>query len=469
MTVLELGGHPLTGVVTERLEAEICELAGQIAAASARWVLLIAEYDDRRGWAGWGCQSAAHWLSWKCGVGMHAAREKLRVGHALSSLPLIRAVFERGELSYSQVRAITRIAGAHNEGALVDIARAATANQLDRLVAATAKAERIWDDGFAAAQFADRSYHAGFDYDRATYTAKVVLCPDDGRVLTKALELAAKQLHAERGNQGPETTREQLLADALVVMASSFLATGRAEGTGTDDYRTVVFSDDTAINPHPAPCDDGGHCGEAGEARREAPRAHLEGGAMLSAETIRRIWCDTTVTRLELRAGVIVAISEPTRTISAALRRALGLRDSQCRFPGCCAKRVDAHHLRYRRHQGPTTLENLLLLCRFHHRLVHEGGYTIGRSADGELRFYDPRGRQLHNRSALVANDGADALRRRHRDLGIDINPDTITGNHAGDRLDLDYAVSVLTRQNVPAGTRGHHIPSASSQGHTLN
>jgi len=100
---------------------------------------------------------------------------------------------------------------------------------------------------------------------------------------------------------------------------------------------------------------------------------------MLSAETIRRIWCDTTVTRLELRDGIIVEIEQPGRLISAALRRALGLRDSQCRFPGCCAKRVDAHHIRYRRHKGPTTLENLLSLCRFHHKLVHEGGYTIGR------------------------------------------------------------------------------------------
>jgi hypothetical protein len=82
-----------------------------------------------------------------------------------------------------------------------------------------------------------------------------------------------------------------------------------------------------------------------------------------------------------------------------------------------------------------------------------EGGYTIGRGADGELRFYDPRGRQLHNRSDLAASGGAEALRQRHRDLGIDIVPDTIIGNYCGDRLDMAYAVSVLTRQNVPAGT----------------
>ena len=139
MAVLESAqSSGLAGIATERLEAEICELSGHIAAATARLVLMIAEYDRRQGWAEWGCRSAAHWLSWKCGVGVHAAREKLRVGHALEALPLLRTTFERGEVSYSQVRAVTRVAGPHNEAAFVDIAKASTANQLERLVAATA-------------------------------------------------------------------------------------------------------------------------------------------------------------------------------------------------------------------------------------------------------------------------------------------------------------------------------------------
>ncbi len=453
MMVLELQPTTFAAVVTERLEADICDLAGHITAATARWVLMIAEYDDRQGWAQWGCRSAAHWLSWKCGMGLHTAREKLRVGHALSSLPIARAAFERGELSYSQVRSITRVAGAHNEAAFVDIARYSTAQQLERLVAATVKADKIWDQGFAAAQLADRSFQSGFDYDNLLYTAGLRLPPDDGRLLDRAMQLAAKQIQAERGDQGPDTTREQLLADALMMLVSSFLNTGRNEGNGTDDYRSVIFADDTVINP-----DEGGACDCGDEAGappvRDAPRAHLKGGATLTAETIRRIWCDNAVTRLELRDGVIVEINEPTRIISASLRRALGLRDSQCRFPGCCAKRVDAHHIRYRSHKGPTTLANLLSLCRFHHKLVHEGGYTISRSSNGELRFYNSQGRQLHNGSALTANDGADALRRQHQELGIDINPDTIVGHYCGDKLDMDYAVSVLSKQNMPGATR---------------
>ncbi|HUP74494.1 MAG TPA: DUF222 domain-containing protein [Acidimicrobiales bacterium] len=358
MAVAALPKTGFEGVVTERLEADICELFGQISAAGARLVLMIAEFDDRQAWAGWGCRSAAHWLSWKCGVGIHAAREKLRVGHALAALPTTRSAFERGELSYSQVRSMTRIAGPHNEA-------------------------------------------------------------------------------------------------ALVAIASTYLTTHLAEGTGVDDYRTVVFADDTVTNPDPVRhhdhCDC--RCSEDNDAPpvRDAPRAHLEGGAMLSAETIRRIWCDSTVTRVELRDSTITAIEEPTRTISAALRRALKLRDTQCRFPGCCAKRIDAHHIRYRSHKGPTTLTNLLSLCRFHHKLIHEGGYSVSRGADGDLRFHDPHGRQLHHRSNLVANDGADALRKTHQHLGINIEPDTIVGNHCGDKLDIHYAVSVLTKQNQPA------------------
>src|SRR5258708_21905686 len=182
---------------------------------------------------------------------MHAAREKLRVGHALSGLPLITAAFARGELSYSQVRAVTRIAGGHNEAALVDIARSSTANQLERLVAATARAERIWDEGFAATQLASRFLRTGFDYDLAMFTATLRLSADDGRIVTKALQLAATQLAAERGELGPDTTTEQLLADALVALASSFLATGPAERAASDESPTVLLPDDTAREPDP--------------------------------------------------------------------------------------------------------------------------------------------------------------------------------------------------------------------------
>lgn len=107
----------VAGIATERLEAELLELAGHLAAGEARWLVLLAEFDRREAWRSWGSQNCAQWLGWRLGIARHTATEKLRVAHALTSLPIIAAAFCAGEVSYSQVRAITRVAGPHNEEA----------------------------------------------------------------------------------------------------------------------------------------------------------------------------------------------------------------------------------------------------------------------------------------------------------------------------------------------------------------
>ena len=443
---------------TERLEAEICELAGNIAAATARLVLLIAEYDRRQGWAEWGCKSCVHWLSWKCAIGAHAAREKLRVGHALEALPVVRAAFEHGELSYSQVRAITRIAGPHNEEGLVGIARAATAQQLERLVAATDLAHKTRDRGFAAAQLDKRHFTPGTDYDNAMFIADTRLPADDGRLLTKALEAAAKQLRDERGSESPPQTREQLLADALMLLAQSYLATGPASRNGGDDYRAVIHADADLVE---APIEATSNA----PVGTDAPRCHLERGQMITQATIERIWCDTAASRVVVRDGTLEIETDSTRTISGALRRALRLRDKHCRFPGCSSVRADAHHVRWRSKGGPTILDNLILLCRFHHRLVHEYGYQVCSGPDGEIRFYDVQGRQLHNRSALV-----DAAPRRDLSLvnaehGVAVDALTISPQWCGDRLDLAYAVSTLLPPERPRGDVSTLLPPERPRG----
>jgi hypothetical protein len=118
----------------EELEREICELAAHIAAATCRWLELLAEFDKRGGWAEWGITSCAHWLSWRCSIGLRAAREHVRVAHRLGELPLVRAAFSRGELSYCKVRALTRAATPKTEAGLLDIARHATGAQLEKLI-----------------------------------------------------------------------------------------------------------------------------------------------------------------------------------------------------------------------------------------------------------------------------------------------------------------------------------------------
>ena len=101
------------------IETEICALAGQIAAASAQYLILVGEFDARRGWAAWEVRSCAHWLSWRAGVDLHTAREQVRVAKAMRELPLITSAYLSGTISYSKVRAMTRVATAENEASLL--------------------------------------------------------------------------------------------------------------------------------------------------------------------------------------------------------------------------------------------------------------------------------------------------------------------------------------------------------------
>src|SRR3954469_7468217 len=125
-------------MATEQLEWETCTLSAQLAAATCRFVLLIGELERREAWRSWGCRSLAHWLSWQCGLGLNAAREHVRVGLALATVPQVTAAFAAGEVSYSKVRAVTRITelDERQEAELLDFARIATASQLERTVAA---------------------------------------------------------------------------------------------------------------------------------------------------------------------------------------------------------------------------------------------------------------------------------------------------------------------------------------------
>jgi len=120
----------------ERLEARICELAGHLTAATCQFLLLIADFDARKGWADWEMPSCAAWLSWKCQIGSGTAREQVRVARALGALPGITVEFAAGRLSYAKVRALTRIATPETERDLVEMATPMTANQLERFAQA---------------------------------------------------------------------------------------------------------------------------------------------------------------------------------------------------------------------------------------------------------------------------------------------------------------------------------------------
>jgi len=129
-------------VPLERLEAQICELAGHLAAATFRFLVLLADFDARRGWASWEMTSCAAWLSWKCQMSSGTAREHVRVARALRDLPVIRAEFAAARLSYAKVRALTRIATPQNEAGLAELAGPMTGNQLERFAGRTGRSPR---------------------------------------------------------------------------------------------------------------------------------------------------------------------------------------------------------------------------------------------------------------------------------------------------------------------------------------
>jgi hypothetical protein len=144
--------------------------------------------------------------------------------------------------------------------------------------------------------------------------------------------------------------------------------------------------------------------------------------------------------------GRLLDVGARTRTISPALRRALDHRDGGCRFPGCGSRVTEGHHLRHWAQGGPTTLSNLALLCRRHHRAVHEEGYRVERGPDDTLRFRRPDGRLLPEvpPPAAVPADPVGALRARHEGQGLRVHARTACAGWLGERLDVGWAIDVL-------------------------
>jgi hypothetical protein len=324
------------------------------------------------------------WLHWRTGIDLGAARQKVRVARALATLPKISAAMQRGSLSYAKVRALTRIATPANEERLLEVALAATAAHVERLV----RAWRRVDDLEAARQTERRHQQRALTLhvdEDGMILIRGRLTPEIGAVVQRALEAAADRLFQESaqaptGNRiSDEVTPAQRRADALGRLAECALAGDLDHGTAGDRYQ-VVQHVEAAI------------ASGTGQAVVELD----EGATYVSAETSQRLACDASVVVLRHAPdGSVLDVGRKTRTIPAALRRALIARDTRCQFPGCSARRCDGHHIRHWADGGPTRLDNLTLLCRRHHRAVHEEGFAVARAADGVLVFHRPDGTRV--------------------------------------------------------------------------
>jgi hypothetical protein len=380
---------PLDEPSIDELDAAICKLARQMNAETYRLLTLVRDFDDRMGWAKWGCRNCAEWLAFRCQLSLSAARERVRTAQALREMPAISAAFENGRLSYSKVRALTRVVEYHNEENLLAYALDVTAVQLEERCREIRNGETESIDS-ARHAWERRALTLRRNSTRGTMSISIEVPIDEGEVIAQALERAVEAGEAASGYEFGSTSsaigvRDSAQttptpgngwlaqqADAMVAVAKAYLAGGAKSSSAADHYQVVVHVDEAALR--------------GGAGRSE-----------LAVETVKRLCCDgSLITIIEDDHGNPLDVGRKRRTVTTALRRALWSRDRGCTFPGCDRKRyVDGHHIRHWAHGGETSLDNTVLLCSHHHVLLHEGGFKMRRDESGAFIFRRPDGRVI--------------------------------------------------------------------------
>ena len=576
------------------LENRIAELSARIQAATYELLCYLREFDRHYGWEGF--RSCAHWLNWRTGLDLGAAREKMRVAEALKDLNHVSAAMACGRLSYSKVRALTRVATPATEARLVAVACCATAAHVERLVRAWRQADRAAQPDAELVRLASHVLSTRVDED-GMVVLRGRLTPEVGAVVLRALEAALEQSPAAA--EGDDSNIGQRRADALGLLAESALAGGLDPANAGDRYQVTVHVDADALcsreavraaarvsaetradnapasepavpapasasgpdasqglieptvglesatavtteasaagvdisaetrmdgeaaaaysAPAPAPApglvvalNGSGEAsatgaaasaeagvgrqavvepgtlpphGDAGPAtiesavwlqactgthgsRQATPAPGLDagqavieqaGGLHVGAEVARRIACDAGLVVLYHGLdGAVLNVGRKTRTVPTALRRALEGRDrNQCQFPGCSSSNCDAHHVEHWADGGETRLANLVSLCRFHHRAVHEIGFQVVADAAGQFLFLRPDGEPLPAVPPLAGWRGigeplAPTVARLEA-AGITIGPHTATPEWYGETLNVAVALDALWEPPVAA------------------
>jgi hypothetical protein len=402
----------LTREEVDRLADDIAVHAARIDAATHPLLDSIRRFDEAGGWAVQGARSCAHWLSWRIGIGLVAAREKVRVAKALAGLPRIDEALARGELSYAKVRAMTRVADAGNEDLLLHMARAATGADLERICAGFLRVSA------PAAADPERRYVRRRHRGDGTVSIELRLLPDEADRVWQAMRDTRVALAKDASAEASPT-----MADAAVAMAERQL-----HGLAADPPAIRPAAERRQLFVH------------LREDRLTAGwQAELGDGAPIGVATLRRLACDSGLLVAKTdAAGNVLDVGRRRRTVSPTLLRALVLRDRRCQFPGCtCAAFVEAHHIEHWADGGATSIENMLLLCHGHHVAVHERGFRVERRSDGGVAFFDPDGR-------LVDAPPPPAVGGDEAAAGVPIDGRTALPRWDGSPADIGAAVSAL-------------------------
>ncbi len=492
----------LSTVPDERLEAELCQLAADIAAGTARWFKLIAEYDRRQIWASWECRSMAHFLSGHVGVSLITARQYVNVARVLQQFPVLAAEFDAGRLSYSRVRAVCRVVTPESEVDLVNMALHATAPQLERFVSNVERAARS-DDVDDEAQQHERRELVIVTQDDGTVIVRGRFSAEVGTALRRAVEFEVQrsisQDRAEMATRvegpvemtgvelaGVEMPFGQLRADALIrLVEAGHVALSQPSAAGSRDLGHLKASSPARSGGEPGQ-------GQQPDLRHDAAASlrplvvihrHPDGDELESGPPISR----ARAGRLSAGADVVIAThhsrtsrrspgsksgsGEDSKSVvderityqrlhprvpTASQRRALAERDQGCRFPGCGTRgSLHAHHIHEYRNGGLTITLNLILLCSMHHHAVHRNRWRISGLPQGKLTFTRP------GLSASVLRDG-----------DIESIIDHFTGPIApqmrGERFDINLAVEAFLHNQTIPRSNNHQTRSPLAPGSPL-
>ena len=416
------------------LQDRIGVLAARIHAATAELVALSAELDRDGSWAAIGVRSCAHWLSINIGVDVWTGGEMVRAGHALERLPLLRAAFSDGRLSFDKIRAVTKVATPEDDEMWTLMALHASGAQLARICRGVMQALDADDPRRAGEALFRRSVRTWWR-DDGMLELMAVLTREDGAIVVAALEAAAHVVAEEHRRvpspDQPELsaanrTHEMLRADALVRIAEAWIAADARAPVVAPTTQVVVHVDADALG------------GEL-----TGGRSHIENGPWISPAAARWLSCDADVVTVTERDGLPIDVGRVHRLITPRLRLAMQSRDAGCLYPGCSvpASRTDGHHVVHWHDGGATKLDNLVSLCRFHHRRHHDGRFLIRREPSGDFVFTDENGKPL----VVVAPEPA----RGRLDLSGWTDAELARARDGGAPFSNDHVVSVLADATV--------------------
>ncbi len=377
-----LASEVVDSITDHALGDDLVAIRRQINRLEAEFVRRVQRFDRNHGAMTEGAASTVSWLRSTCGLTGGGAVERVRMARMLDELPETMDSFRSGRAPYANVSLIARLAE--------DVGVEATRGVEETLVAAAEKLDtgRMWhltaftrhqldSDGALDRENRDhdRRWFACDQSYGGVFVLRGELDAEGGAVVKTAIEALCTAT-----GRDDERTGSQRRADALVDLASRQLKEGDVPAVhGQRPHLTVTASLDTL------------------KRREDAPPAELAGAGPIHAETARRLACDSVRTDVTTTddASRVLSVGRARRTIPAAIRTALVVRDNGCRFPGCDrpAGWTDGHHIAHWADLGETELDNLVSLCRRHHRMVHERGWEICLEADGTVTVREPPGR----------------------------------------------------------------------------